>query len=50
MAAFEAKDWATAETKIEEALEHDPELRQAWEALSVIELEQGHYGEATQAA
>jgi Tfp pilus assembly protein PilF len=50
VAAFEAKDWATAETKIEEALEHDPELRQAWEALSVVELEQGHYGEATQAA
>jgi len=50
VAAFEAKDWATAEIKIEEALEHDPELRQAWEALSVVELEQGHYGEATQAA
>jgi Tfp pilus assembly protein PilF len=50
VAAFEAKDWATAETKIEEALEHDPELRQAWEALSVVELEQGHYGEATEAA
>ena len=50
VAAFEAKDWATAETKIEEALEHDPELRQAWEALSVVELEQGHYGEATVAA
>ena len=48
--AFEAKDWATAEIKIEEALEHDPELRQAWEALSVVELEQGHYGEATEAA
>ena len=50
VAAFEAKDWATAEIKIEEALEHDPELRQAWEALSVVELEQGHYGEATAAA
>jgi len=50
VAAFEAKDWVTAETKIEEALEHDPELRQAWEALSVVELEQGDYGEATQAA
>jgi len=50
VAAFEAKDWAMAETKIEEALEHDPELRQAWEALSVVELEQGHYGEATVAA
>ncbi len=50
VAAFEAKDWVTAETKIEEALEHDSELRQAWEALSVVELEQGHYGESTRAA
>jgi Tfp pilus assembly protein PilF len=50
VAAFEAGDWATAETKIEEALGHDPELRQGWEALSVIELEQGHYAEATEAA
>ncbi len=50
VAAFGVKDWVTAEIKIEEALEHDPDLRQAWEALSVVELEQGHYGESTQAA
>jgi tetratricopeptide (TPR) repeat protein len=50
VAAFEAKDYATAEAKIEEALGHDPELRQAWGALSVIELEQGHYQEAVEAA
>ena len=36
VAAFEAKDYATAEAKIEEALDHDPELRQGWGALSVI--------------
>ncbi len=48
--AFEAEDLPTAETKLEEALEHDPELRQGWEALSVIELEQGHYQEAVDAA
>lgn len=50
IAAFKANDYPMAETKLEEALEYDPDLRQAWEALSVIELEQGHYGEATEAA
>jgi Tfp pilus assembly protein PilF len=50
VAAFGVKDWVTAEAKIEEALEHDPELRQAWEALSVVELEQRDYAEAIQAA
>jgi len=48
--AFESKDFATAEVKLEEALIEDPELRQGWEALSVVELEQGHYGEAAEAA
>lgn len=48
--AFNAKDLPTAETKLEEALEHDPELRQAWESLAVIELEQGDYQEAVEAA
>jgi Tfp pilus assembly protein PilF len=48
--AFEADDFATAEAKFEEALEHDPELRQAWEALCAIELQQGHYQEAVDAA
>jgi tetratricopeptide (TPR) repeat protein len=48
--AFEAKDHATAELKFEEALGRDPELRQGWGALSVIELEQGHYEEAAEAA
>ena len=48
--AFNAKDFPTAEAKLEEALDHDPELRQGWEALSVVELEQGDYQEATEAA
>jgi len=48
--AFQSKDYATAELKFEEALVHDPELRQAWEALSVAELEQDDYQEATEAA
>lgn len=48
--AFQAQDYETAEAKFEEALEDDPELRQAWEALSVIELQQGHFDKATVAA
>ena len=48
--AFGNKDFQTAEVKMEEALEHDPAIRQGWEALSVIELEQGHYKEAAEAA
>jgi Tfp pilus assembly protein PilF len=48
--AYQAKDFPTAEAKLEEALEDDPELRQGWEALSVVELEQGHYEEAAAAA
>jgi len=48
--AFQAQDYATAETKFKEALEYDPELRQAWEALSVVELSLEHYEEATAAA
>ncbi|MEE4272651.1 MAG: tetratricopeptide repeat protein [Thermoanaerobaculales bacterium] len=48
--AFEARDLPAAEAKLEEALEHDPELRQAWESLAVIELEQGDYAEAVVAA
>lgn len=48
--AFNAKDLPTAEIKLEEALVHDPDLRQAWVALSVIELEQGDYTEAAEAA
>ena len=48
--AFEAKDFASAEAKFEEALGHDPALRQGWAALSVVELEQEHYQETIEAA
>jgi tetratricopeptide (TPR) repeat protein len=48
--AYENKDFATAREKFEEALHHDPELRQAWGALSVVQLEQGHYREAAEAS
>ncbi len=50
VAAFEAKDYVTAEAKLEETLEDEPELRQAWTALSVVELEQEHYAESAAAA
>lgn len=48
--AFKAKDYPTARAKFEEAVGHDPKLRQAWEALSLIHLEQRHYKEAADAA
>jgi Tfp pilus assembly protein PilF len=50
VAAFNADDLATAELKFEEAIGHDPELRQAYEALSVVELKQGDHAEAVEAA
>ena len=50
VAAFEARDYATAEAKFEEAVGHDPNLRQAWGALSVVRLEQGEYQGAVEAA
>lgn len=48
--AFDTEDYEAAEAKFEEALEHDADLRQAWEALSVVELKQGDYQEAVEAA
>jgi tetratricopeptide (TPR) repeat protein len=48
--AFEAKDYATAEAKMEEALGHDPDLRQGWVALSVMEYQQEDFQEAVAAA
>jgi tetratricopeptide (TPR) repeat protein len=50
VAAFEAKDFATAKTKLEKTLEYEPELRQAWQALSVVDLELGDYAGSTAAA
>jgi len=48
--AFKAKDYATAEAKLKESVGHDPNLRQAWGALSTVQLELGHNQEAAEAA
>ena len=48
--AYDDKDYAAAVAKFEEALEHDPELRYAWGALSAAQLELKHYQEAAEAA
>ncbi len=50
LAAFKGKDYATAETKFKQAVEHDPNLRQAWAALSAVQLELGHNEAAAAAA
>ncbi len=47
--AFKAKDYAAAQAHFQEAVEHDPELRQAWAALSVTHFQQGHFKEAAEA-
>ena len=39
--ALAAKDYAVAEKKFKEAVEHDPALRPAWYGLSVAQLGQG---------
>lgn len=48
--ALKAKDYATATAKFEEAVAQDPKLRQAWAALSQVDLEQKRYREAAEAA
>jgi Tfp pilus assembly protein PilF len=48
--AFDARDYATAKAKFEEAVGHDPKLRQAWEALSRVLAEQKDYAKAVEAA
>ncbi len=50
VAAFEKQDITAAAAKFEEAVGHDPKLRQAWGALSVVYLTQKHYQEAADAA
>jgi tetratricopeptide (TPR) repeat protein len=48
--AFNAKEYVTAESRFLEALQHDPELQQAWAALSNIHLKQEDYRGAVEAA
>jgi tetratricopeptide (TPR) repeat protein len=48
--AFKARDHAAAIAKFEEAVRHDPKLRQAWSALSLAQLEQKRYPQAAEAA
>ena len=47
--AYNADDFATAEVRFEEALEHDPEMHQAWSALGRVFLKRGQYQQAVQA-
>jgi tetratricopeptide (TPR) repeat protein len=49
-AALRGKEYPIAQAKFEEALKHDPKLRQAWEALSQAQLEQKRYPQAAEAA
>lgn len=48
--AHKAKDYATAEAKFKEAVGFDPKLRQAWESLSVVQVELGHNEAAAESA
>jgi Tfp pilus assembly protein PilF len=48
--AYEAEDYATARTKLEEALGHDPEMRLGWEVLTLVHIELKDYQAATAAA
>lgn len=50
VSALEAKDYPTARAKFEEAVRHDPNLRQAWAALSRVNVELKRYPEAVEAA
>lgn len=49
-AAFRARDLATAQTKFEEAVKLDPELHQAWAALTLVHLERQQYQEAVESS
>lgn len=49
-AALQAGDATAAVARFEEALEHDPELRQAWSALAIARLQTRQYEAAAAAA
>ncbi len=48
--AFNDKDYATAEVRFKEALEHDPDLNPAWGGLSRIYVKRKEYAPAVEAA
>jgi Tfp pilus assembly protein PilF len=48
--ALKAKDETAAEAKFKEAVGYDPNLRQAWETLSAVQLDLGRNQEAAEAA
>lgn len=50
LAAFEAKSYAAAEVKFQEALDDDPLLRPAWVGLTLSYFGQENYQETVQAA
>lgn len=47
--AANAKDWATAETKLKEAVQADPKLARGWAMLASAEVQTGHNQEALDA-
>ncbi|MCX6538271.1 MAG: tetratricopeptide repeat protein [Acidobacteria bacterium] len=48
--ALKAKDYPTAEAKFKEAVGHDPNLLQAWVALSAVQVQTGHNQQAAESA
>ncbi len=50
VAALQARDYATAQARFEEAAGHDPELAQAWEGLGVVHLQARRFQDAVDAA
>lgn len=50
VSAVRLKDYATAEAKFKESVQHDPKLARAWAALSTVQVQLGRNQEAAEAA
>lgn len=50
VAAYKARDFQTARAEFEKVVREDPGLRQAWAALSVVQLELGSHQQAVESA
>ncbi len=48
--ALKAKDYATAEARLKEAVQHDPKLARGWAALASVQVQAGHDQDAADAA